>query len=324
VNANGVEPRQVLQRIAEKLEQLGSNSELNPAATLIAALHQLLDEIPALKTPVAADALALVAAEGKTSNAALAGDRATDRSLGQLMQRQAGVAEAGEKLPVTEVQGDSNSSGLDKALEQAQLRQPEQRQAELASVMATLKRLTTQGKPALADTPLRAEAVTAAGTSPAAQASSPATSALPTLSVNTPLAQGDWDQAVGERIQWMVNRKMQGAQIKLNPAQLGPMEVRIQVQNDQASIQFSSAHSVVREALEAALPRLRELFDASGVELVDVDVSGQSSAGGHRSRGEEGTVALGTPVNDADSGAEAVLETSVNALLENGRLDLFA
>jgi flagellar hook-length control protein FliK len=325
-SANGVEARQVAQRIAEKLEQLGSNSELNPAASLITAFHQLLDEIPALKTPAVADPLAFVSADGKTSKAAMAGDRPTGRSLLQVMQGQAGVTEVEEKLPVNnEVRSDSNSiGGLDKALEPARPGQPEQRQAELADVMATLKRLTTQGKSAQAETPLRAEFVTASVTAPTAQASGAATSALATLGVNTPLTEGGWDQALGERIQWMVNHKMQGAQIRLNPAQLGPMEVRVQVQNDQASIQFSSAHSVVREALEAALPRLRELFDASGVELVDVDVSGQSSAGGQRSRGEDGVVVRGTRVIDADSGTETVLETPVNALLENGRLDLFA
>jgi flagellar hook-length control protein FliK len=325
-SANGVEARQVAQRIAEKLEQLGSNSELNPAASLITAFHQLLDEIPALKTPAVADPLAFVSADGKASKAAMAGDRPTGRSRLQVMQGQAGVTEVEEKLPVNnEVRSDSNSiGGLDKALEPARPGQPEQRQAELADVTATLKRLTTQGKSAQAETPLRAEFVTASVTAPTAQASGSATSALATLGVNTPLTEGGWDQALGERIQWMVNHKMQGAQIRLNPAQLGPMEVRVQVQNDQASIQFSSAHSVVREALEAALPRLRELFDASGVELVDVDVSGQSSAGGQRSRGEDGVVVRGTRVIDADSGTETVLETPVNALLENGRLDLFA
>lgn len=316
-SANGVEPRQVLQQIAEKLEHLGSGSEPNPAASLVAALHQLLDELPALKPP--ADALAFVAADGKTSAAALAGDRTTGRSLLQVIQRQTGVAEAGEKLPVIEAQGDFNSTGLDKAAEQAQLRQP-----ELASGMATLKRLMIKGNSAPVDTPLRAESGTAAVVSPPAQASGPATSALATLSVNNPLAQGDWDQALGERIQWMVNRKMQGAQIRLNPAQLGPMEVRIQVQNDQASIQFSSAHSMVREALEAALPRLRDMFDASGVELVDVDVSGQPFAGEQRAGGEDGAVARGARVIDGDSGAETVLETPVSSLLEDGGIDLFA
>ena len=82
----------------------------------------------------------------------------------------------------------------------------------------------------------------------------------PTLGLDVPVQQPGWDRALGERIQWLVGQRLQGARIQLNPAHLGPMEVRIQVQQDQANIQFSSAHSVVREALEAALPRLRELL----------------------------------------------------------------
>jgi len=318
-SANGFEPRQVLRRIAEKLEQLGSNSELNPVATLVTVLHQLLDELPALKTTAIEGALTLMTADGKTSNDALPRDRTTGRALAQIMERRTGVAEAGENLPVKAAQSDVNSTGLDKALDQIQQRQP-----EMASVMATLNRMTLQGKSASADTPLRADSVAASVPAPTAQTSAPAASALPTLGVSTPLAQGGWDQAVGERIQWMVNQKMQGARFRLNPAQLGPMEVRIQVQNDQASIQFSSAHSMVREALEAALPRLRDMFDASGIELVDVDVSGQSFAGGQRARSEDGTVLRGMRVINGGSGAETVLETPVSWLLENGRLDLFA
>ena len=72
------------------------------------------------------------------------------------------------------------------------------------------------------------------------------------------------------------------------------------------------------------MPRLRELFDASGVELVDVDVSGQSFARGQRRRDDDGAVAGGMRVIDGGSEAETVLETPVGALLENGRLDLFA
>jgi hypothetical protein len=66
------------------------------------------------------------------------------------------------------------------------------------------------------------------------------------------------------------------------------------------------------------------MFDASGVELVDVDVSGQSSAGERRAGGEEGAVARGAGVIEGDSGAETVLETPVSALLENTGIDLFA
>jgi flagellar hook-length control protein FliK len=328
--ANGVEARQVVQRIAEKLDQLGSNSELSPGASLVVALQPLLDEIPALKTRAAAEPLVFVSADDKTFKSAPAVDRPTGRAALQVMQGRARFTEVEEKLPLeklplNEPRSDANGSiGLNKAREPLRPGQPEPRQADLAGVMETLKRLTTQGKSAQTETPVRPEAVTVSVTSPTAQGPAPATSALATLSVNTPLTAAGWDQALGERIQWMVNQKTQNAQIRLNPAQLGPMEVRVQVQNDQASIQFSSAHSTVREALEAALPRLRELFDASGVELVDVDVSGQSSAGGQRSGGEDGVVLRETRVIDADSGAETVLETPVNALLANGRLDLFA
>jgi len=312
--ANGVEARQVVQRIAEKLDQLGSNSELSPGASLVVALQPLLDEIPALKTRAAAEPLVFVSADDKTFKSAPAVDRPTGRAALQVMQGRARFTEVEEKLPLEKLP-------LNEPLRPGQ---PEPRQAALAGVMETLKRLTTQGKSAQTETPVRPEAVTVSVTAPTAQGPAPATSALATLSVNTPLTAAGWDQALGERIQWMVNQKTQNAQIRLNPAQLGPMEVRVQVQNDQASIQFSSAHSTVREALEAALPRLRELFDASGVELVDVDVSGQSSAGGQRSGGEDGVVLRETRVIDADSGAETVLETPVNALLANGRLDLFA
>jgi flagellar hook-length control protein FliK len=326
-SAHGVEPRELVQQIAEKLQQPGSTSELNPAASLVAALQQLVDEIPVLKTPAVADALARLSVEAKPSEVRLPNGRSTGQSLTQLAPRPAAVADVAEKPPLNAAQTEFSSNRLDRPLEQARPGQPEPRQAEMASLMAAVKRLTPQSKSVAADTPLRAESVMAAVTSqPAqvAQAAGPTTSALATLSVNTPLAQSNWDQALGERIQWMVNQKMQAAQLRLNPAQLGPMEVRIQVQNDQASIQFTSAHGVVREALEAALPRLRDMFDASGVELVDVDVSGQSFAGGQRPRGEDGAETGGMLSIDGTGETETVLETAVSSLLENGRLDLFA
>ena len=99
----------------------------------------------------------------------------------------------------------------------------------------------------------------------------------PTTTVETPFRQPGWDQALSERVLWAANQKMQSAEIKLNPPQLGPIEVRIQMHQDQAQVSFTSQHAVVRDALEAALPRLREMFNASGFEL-DANVSQHSFA----------------------------------------------
>ena len=118
---------------------------------------------------------------------------------------------------------------------------------------------------------------------------------------------------------------MQGAQVKLNPANLGPMEVRIQMQNDQASIQFTSHHAVVREALEAALPRLRDMFEASGVQLVNVDVSsGQSFAQQQQAAQDSFGQSWGHNIDASEPELKIRTQTPLGAFAARGRLDLFA
>jgi len=99
------------------------------------------------------------------------------------------------------------------------------------------------------------------------------------MSVSVPMNQPGWDQALGQNVLWMAKHNVQIASIKLNPPQLGPLEVRITFNHDQANVNFVSHHGVVREALEAALPRLREMFGEGGVNLANVDVSDDSSTG---------------------------------------------
>ncbi|MEW8606860.1 MAG: flagellar hook-length control protein FliK [Candidatus Thiodiazotropha sp.] len=99
------------------------------------------------------------------------------------------------------------------------------------------------------------------------------------MPLDTPLGQPGWDRAVGERIQWMVGHNIQHAEIKLNPPNLGPLEIRISVQNDQTSVTFVAAQAPTREALEASIPRLREQFGEINLNLANVDV-GQQQAGG--------------------------------------------
>ncbi len=324
-SARGVDPRRLVERLSAQLEQLQSTADTNPASALSATLHQYLDEMPAFEPQATAQQAVVLTAGAKTSTAALAGQRPDGRPFTRPLVAQTEVSAAGGKPlsndSLTEFTTTATrQAGLDQALEQVQ-----QRPTEPASPLTTmLKRLMAGSKSAASETPLRAESAMASVPVPTAQGSAPPTSVLPTLSVNTPLAQAGWGQALGERIQWLVSRDLQGAQIKLNPAQLGPLEVRIQVQNDQASIQFSSAHGVVREALEAALPRLRDLFDASGVELVDVDVSGQSFAREQATSGEDGVVAGETRRTDTGGGEDRVPEQPVSSMLAGGRLDLFA
>ena len=94
----------------------------------------------------------------------------------------------------------------------------------------------------------------------------------PSASVQTRVGERSWDQAVGEKLVWMVNQKHQVAQLHLNPPELGPLKISISLDQNQASAQFFSAHASVREALETAMPRLREMLADSGITLGNASV----------------------------------------------------
>ena len=122
-----------------------------------------------------------------------------------------------------------------------------------------------------------------------------------TASVNVPVNQPGFDQAVGNRVSWMVGQNVNSAQLQLNPARLGPVDVSIEAQGDQANIQFVANNPATREAMEAALPRLKEMLAEQGFSQVDVSVgqNGQEQAGGDGDGDAGGTLASGEESGEA-------------------------
>lgn len=86
-----------------------------------------------------------------------------------------------------------------------------------------------------------------------------------------------WDNALGQKVLWMVSNQQQVAELSLNPPDLGPLQVVLSLSDDQASATFVSQHADVRQALEAALPRLREMMADSGISLAETTVSADTS-----------------------------------------------
>ena len=90
------------------------------------------------------------------------------------------------------------------------------------------------------------------------------------------LGQNAWETNLGSRLQMMIGQNVQAAEIRLDPPELGALDIKIKITNDVASVNITSAHTQVREALETAVPKLREMFAESGVSLGDVNVSQES------------------------------------------------
>ena len=92
------------------------------------------------------------------------------------------------------------------------------------------------------------------------------------LPVHTPVGTQGWDGEVADKVVWMVGRQEQRAELVLNPPQLGRIEVSLSMNDNQTSALFVSANPAVRDALEAALPRLREILADAGISLGQTQV----------------------------------------------------
>lgn len=99
---------------------------------------------------------------------------------------------------------------------------------------------------------------------------------LSPATIQAPVGSAGWGEALGQKVVWMAGQQTQVAELRLNPPNLGPMEVRISVSNDQISAVFVSHQPAVREAIEAAMPRLREMLAEGGMSLGNATVSSDS------------------------------------------------
>ena len=95
-----------------------------------------------------------------------------------------------------------------------------------------------------------------------------------------------WHDALAARIQWLVDHDVGEAKIKLNPPELGALDVKIALQDDKTYVQMVAHSASARDELAQSLPRLRELLSAGGLEL-----GGATVSGGHDDRGAFGSAA---------------------------------
>ncbi|RQV06100.1 flagellar hook-length control protein FliK [Burkholderia cenocepacia] len=125
----------------------------------------------------------------------------------------------------------------------------------------------------------------------------------------------DWTDALSQKVVFLSNAHQQSAELTLNPPDLGPLQVVLRVADNHAHALFVSQHAQVRDAVEAALPKLREAMEAGGLGLGSATVSDgglasqqqqqnpqQTNAHGQSSRrGNGGPSAVDAPVDAAQS-----------------------
>lgn len=127
-----------------------------------------------------------------------------------------------------------------------------------------------------------------------------ATSLTQAMRVQVAFGQTQWSEALAERTAWLASQQIHSADLQLDPPELGPLQVRISVHQDQAVVSFVSANPQVRDALDQSMARLRELLQEQGMQLVDAGVSDQ-----HRDDSSE------TAASEQDEQLDAITDISV-------------
>jgi flagellar hook-length control protein FliK len=257
---------------------------------------------PAASVPAATAAAAATGAQPATALSAAATVAATAAAQPAPDLEPAGAG-AEHALPLLAAESDAPSTlAASPALE--------------AAAIARDASAATQAAPAI-------EAPTAgiAGTTPLATASRPlAAPALPPLPMPAHPDAG-FDEGFGTRLVWMAEQRVGHAEIRLNPEHVGPIEVRVQLDGEQVRAEFHSAHAEVRQAIEASLPRLRELLAQHGLQLGQADV-GQGQAG--REGADARPAAPGRGTGDVGAAASGETPPSRIPLRARGLVDAYA
>lgn len=105
-----------------------------------------------------------------------------------------------------------------------------------------------------------------------------------------PLNQPQGQQQLAEKIRWMVNGRQSMAEIRLDPPEMGSMQIRLNVSGDSASVSFVVQSQHAKEMLADAMPRLRDMFSEQGIDLGESFVSQQQTGeqGEQQSGGQSG------------------------------------
>ncbi|MEO6354149.1 MAG: flagellar hook-length control protein FliK [Burkholderiaceae bacterium] len=133
-----------------------------------------------------------------------------------------------------------------------------------------------------------------------------------------------WNQALGQKITIMVGATQQTATLSLNPPDLGPLQVVLNINKESADATFIAAQPEVRQALEAALPKLREMLQEAGIQLGQANVSSNMPDRQSTDSGSGGRMGAQDRVDQSDSEEAPAITLSPGRTIRQGLVDAFA
>lgn len=123
------------------------------------------------------------------------------------------------------------------------------------------------------------------------------------------IVKSDAAKMLQERVSSMLSISNKEAEIRLDPPEMGSMQIRIRSDAEQAQINFVVQNQQAKEALEQSMPRLREMLAEQGIDLGESTISygqsgnEQSDEGEGQSQGQTANKNTQQDKNDEQDGA---------------------
>jgi flagellar hook-length control protein FliK len=125
----------------------------------------------------------------------------------------------------------------------------------------------------VAAAPLSASSHNLQASSPiAAQQTALQTEKMATLSANLSLQEPSAAIQLKDRVMYQLNQKIQTAEVKITPEDLGTVQIKVNLQQEQLSVQFVVQQANAKELLEQQMPKLKELLQQQGLQLSESQV----------------------------------------------------
>ncbi len=170
----------------------------------------------------------------------------------------------------------------------------------------------------------------AAGFEPVGQGMFPSAASTPNpaaqAGIQAPVSSPAWPQQLGQQlVRLSQGGGEQRVELQLHPAELGPLSVSLKMGDQGAQAQFVSAHAQVRQALEQAIPQLREALAEQGISLGETSVGEQRTGNGDSAPRQPGDMLASAGVDGSDEGSSGATDSKARLDLNlDGRVDLYA
>ena len=123
-------------------------------------------------------------------------------------------------------------------------------------------------------------------------------------------APSEWGQrllhVLGDKVKLQIGQQLQRAQIRLDPPNLGSIEISINIEGDKTSVSLITSNTQVRDAIAQTLEQLRQSLSQNSNTTVDVNLSDKQQQSHHQNDNDDiASNHTEMPVQDDDSNTRA-------------------